>query len=332
MNIGFLLLGLALLLIAIIDALWTTLWVDGGAGPVSSRLTTWTWRGTLALVGRRHHRALSLFGPTSIVAVVINWVVLLWAGWVFVFASNEGSLLSTRDYETPANWTGRIFFVAYSMFTMGNGDYAPTGGIWEVMASLTTLSGFFLATLAISYVLSVLGAVVAKRSFASQVTGMGKTAEAFVINAWNGQDFRTLDLPLNSLSSELAVLTEQYLSYPVLQYYHGARPAKSPAVGLVVLDQVLTILRYGIPEEYRPNVAILHSAREGVQSYLDTLQSAFISAADHVPPAPDLKKLREAGIPTVDDNEFAESLEELEDRRKKLLGLLLNDGWNWSDR
>ena len=32
------------------------------------------------------------------------------------------------------------------------------------------------------------------------------------------------------------------------------------------------------------------------------------------------------------DEAQAESLEELEDRRKKLLGLLLNDGWNWSDR
>ena len=32
--------GISLLLVAVVDALWTTLWVDGGAGPVSSRLTT----------------------------------------------------------------------------------------------------------------------------------------------------------------------------------------------------------------------------------------------------------------------------------------------------
>ncbi|MEW5927504.1 MAG: potassium channel family protein [Gemmatimonadota bacterium] len=331
LEILWLLLGIALLLVAFVDALWTTLWVDGGAGPLSSRLTTWAWRGVLAVVGRRRHRALSLFGPTIITTVVVTWVVLLWAGWVLVFASDPGSLLSTSDYRSVADWPGRIFFVGYSISTMGNGDYAPQGA-WRIVASLTTLSGFFLATLAISYLLSVLGAVVAKRAFAGQVTGMGKTAEDFLKSAWDGESFRTLDLPLNSISGMLGALTEQYLSYPILQYYHAAEPAKSPAVGIAVLDEALTLLRYGVPEPYRPSRAILHSGRAGVQSYLDTLASAFIGPAEEAPPAPSLDKLREAGIPTVDDHEFSEALGELDERRRKLLGLVRTDGWNWSDR
>lgn len=323
--------GVLLLLTVTIDALWTTLWVDGGAGPVASRLTTWAWRGVLAAVGRHHHRSLSLFGPTIVATVVVTWVLLLWAGWVFVFAADTGALLSTRDHATPAGWGGRIFFVAYSMFTMGNGDFAPQGTLWQVIASLATGSGFFLASLVISYLLSVLGAVVSKRAFASGVTGLGLSPAAFLASGWGGRDFRSLDLPLSALTTQLANLSEQYLSYPVLQYYHAARPEKSPAIGIVVLDEALTMLRYGIPETIRPNPAVLRSARASVASFLETLGPAFITAAERVPQAPDLEALRERGVPTVSSGEFSEAVERLSERRRKLLGMLRNDGWTWPE-
>ena len=327
-----LVLGVALLLIVFLDALWTTLWVDGSAGPLTSWTTTLAWHAVLAVFGRNHHQRLSLFGPTIIVMVVVTWGLLLWVGWVLIYASDPDSLLHTRDPGGPADWTGRIWFVAYAVSTMGNGDHTPNGDVWQIAASLTTLSGFFFASLVISYLLSVLAAVVQKRAFAGQVSGMGKTAEEFLQSAWDGESFRTLDLPLNSLSGMLGALTEQYLSYPILQYYHGARPSKSPAVGIAVLDEALTLLRFGVPKEYRPNHAVLHSARAGVAGFLETLRSAFISPADEPPPPPDLDRLRQAGIPTVSDEEFSKALDDLKERRKKLLGLLRNDGWNWSDR
>lgn len=58
------------------------------------------------------------------------------------------------------------------------------------------------------------------------------------------------------------------------------------------------------------------------------MPSAFIHAAAEVPPAPSLHELRERGIPTVDDAEFHRALAHLDDRRRKLPGLLRNDGWN----
>ncbi len=57
-------------------------------------------------------------------------LLLIWAGWTFVFASSEQALMDTIERGTYADWTGRIFFVAYAMFTMGNGDSAPQGDVW----------------------------------------------------------------------------------------------------------------------------------------------------------------------------------------------------------
>ena len=49
-NLFFLALGSLLLLSAIIDILWTTLWANVGAGPLSTRLITGVWRGLLLAV------------------------------------------------------------------------------------------------------------------------------------------------------------------------------------------------------------------------------------------------------------------------------------------
>ncbi len=330
MNLFFLILGILLVVIVVADALWTTLWVDGSAGPISSRMTTWIWRGMLKIIGRQRHSALSLAGPAVLFATIVMWVVLLWAGWVFLFAGGEDALRHSTNH-TPADWAGRIYFVAYMMFTAGNGDFSPQGNGWQIAAALTNGSGMVIVTLAITYLLSVVSAVVQKRAFGSQIAGFGRTAEEFVCSGWNGKDFHTLDIPLSDISSKLSTLSEQYLAYPVLQYYHGAKASKSPIIGVLILDEALTLLRYGIPEAARPNQAILRSARATVSSFLETMPSAFIHAAPDPLPEPQLQKLRDRGIPTVSDDEFAAALKELRERRCKLLGVLRHDGWNESD-
>ncbi len=136
MNVALLAIGTILLLLATVDLLWTTLWVDGGSGPLSARLTTGLWRGIRKASGI-HSRTLSLAGPVVMVATLLAWVVLLWAGWTLLFAGGDTALLGTRDRE-PATWAGRIYYVAYSMFTMGNGDYSPQGGWWQIATALTT--------------------------------------------------------------------------------------------------------------------------------------------------------------------------------------------------
>lgn len=324
----FFLIGLALVLLAFLDALWTTLWVDGGAGPVSARVTTWSWRGVLAVAGRQNHTALSLFGPFILMLVVVLWMALLWAGWMLIYAADPRSLLHATTQE-PADWIGRFYFVGYMMFTAGHGDYMPNGGLWQVAAALTNATGMLLATLAITYLLSVVSAAVQKRAFASQVTGLGATAAEIVESGWNGQDLRALDLPISGLSSELAHMTERYLAYPVLQYYHATKAQKSPVAAAARLDDALSLMALGVPAGNGPSPAVLKSARATVRSFLETMPSAFIEPAPDTPAPPDLSALRNAGIPTVADDAFWRALEDISLRRRMLLGLVRNDGWDW---
>jgi hypothetical protein len=326
-NVFYLVLGLLLLALAIIDLLWTTLWVDGGAGPLSSRLSTAIWRELRKLGGRRS-RTLSLAGPVILVVTLFVWVLLIWAGWTFLFAGESRSLYHSGGNE-PVRWPARIAYVAHTMFTVGSGDLRAREGLWQIVSSITAASGMLFVTMGVSYVISILGAVSTKRAFAGSVTGLGRRGEEVVASGWNGENLRSLELPLSTFASQLSLLAEQHMAYPILHYYHSEGPGDAAAVAVAALDEALTLIRFGVSNDARLDSALIKGTRESVRAYLSTLNSAFIQPSDHAPPLPDLGRLRAAGIPTVSDAAFAEALTALDGRRRKLLGLIDADAWEW---
>ena len=321
------LLGVVLLLLVVLDLLWTTLWTDGAAGPLTARSTTVMWRGLRRLGGPRS-RLLSLAGPLIITATLVGWIALLWLGWTLVFAGDGASLMDTRD-GGPVSWVERQYFVAYSMFTMGNGDFAPRDGWPQVATSLTTASGMLLVTMGVTYVLSVLTAVNQKRAFASSVWGLGRRAEDVVATGWDGTDLHALDLPLNSLRSELSLLADRHTAYPVLHYYHSEKPESASVLAVAILDETLTLVETTVAVPNGINRAILTGARATVDSYLETLGSAYIGPADEAPPPPDVDRLAAAGIPTRARSDVLADVDALDDRRRMLLGVVRADAWQW---
>jgi hypothetical protein len=329
MNPVYLGVGIGILIAAIVDIIWTTLWVDGGSGPISSRLTTVIWRGLRTATGD-HNKALSIAGPLILILTLAAWIGLIWIGWTIIFSSEPLAVVNSRT-GGPADWWGRFYYVAYTMFTDGNGDYTPVygGDVWEVASAFTTASGMAFVTLGVSYVLTVLGAVSDKRSFASTVTGLGHRSEAFVRTGWTGEDFEGLDLTLETLASNLSHLAEQHKSYPILHYYHSEQDDRASAVAVPIFDEALLLFRHAVPDEHSLDPATIENGRSSAQSYLETLDTAFIEPAPSVPRAPDLERLRDDDIPTVSDQEFAEALAEVTDRRRRLLAIVEADAWEW---
>ncbi|SFC69067.1 Ion channel [Halobiforma haloterrestris] len=330
MNLVTLTLGVVLLVAVITDILWTTLWVEGGAGPLTSRLMAWTWR-SLRKIGAQNSRLLSLSGLLIFMLSLSLWIVLLWSGWTLIFASAENGLIDTLN-RGSTSWYDWIYFTGYTVFTLGNGDFVPRKGIWQFVTVLATGSGLLFVTLSVTYTLSVLDAVTQKRAFANNVSGFGTVSEDIVQAAWNGAEFRGFDLPLNTFEAQLTLLTENHKAYPVLHYFHSARADRSPAVEIAALDDALTLVRFGVPKEHRPNEIIVRNARNGIENYLETLHETFVDPADNTPPPPDLTALREAGIPTASDDEFEASLDDLEMRRRTLFGFIESDVRQWPTR
>ena len=320
----YLLVGVSLLTVVTTDLLWTILWTNGGAGPLTSPLMKATWRG-LRTVDDGESRVLTLSGPFVLSFTLAMWVVLLWAGWTFLFASDATALDYTRG-PGPVKWVGRGYFVAYTMFTMGNGDFSPTSPTWRIVTALTNASGMILITLVATYVISVLRGVVNKQSFASSVLGVGQTSETFVRTGWNGDHLQQHDLPVESFASSLSTLAAQHKAYPVLHYYRSERAQHAAPVAVAVFDDALTLLRFGIDSEQRPNEPVLETARSSTQDYV---QTAMSPPAGRTPPPPDLDRLRDADMPLVSDEEFDEEVADLAERRRELLGVVEAQRWQW---
>jgi hypothetical protein len=322
-----LVLGISLLTLAIIDALWTTLWVNGGGGPLSSRLAGGLWWMLRRATPSGRYWPLTIAGPVVMVAVFLGWVIMLWIGWTFVFSA-DASGLAYQSGESP-DFVGRLYFTGYTLFTLGIGDIAPERGAWQVLTVVASGSGMLLITLGISYLISVLSAVVNARAFAASVGGLGDSAEEIVCRAWDGNQYSGLVLPLAGLSAQLDAMTQQHLAYPVLHYYHSSERRAVPALAVAVLDEALTILRFGVPRESRPTESVLEGARSSIENYLRTLKGAYVHPSDHAPRPPDLSQLRSRGMPAVSDEAFRASLSEIEERRKNLCGMVEADARTW---
>ena len=328
MNELYLAAGILLTFWGLIEGLWTTLWIDGNSAPVTSRFTTFIWKIFRLLFSPQNDRKLSLAGPVILITTVVLWIASIWLGWTLIFYSSPQSLQAGSS-SSPTGFTDFMWFTSYNMFTVGNGDYSPGNDIWQVISSLISLTGMTMVTLSITYVLQVISAVTAKRSIAGQITSIGKTAEEFVAKQWTGEGFGAIELQLDSLSQQLATNNEQHLAFPILHYYHAARVEKSQDVAVAILDDALTLIELGVEEKYKPAQTILSSARQSVESFLTTLQSAFIQAANELPPVPDINLLREKGIPTISEPEFLKKMENEQERRKLIMGLLNNGAWKW---
>lgn len=327
MNEIYIIIGVLLLIMGIMDFIWTTLWVDGGAGPLTKRLSHTIWK-FLWKISRSNPKILSLSGPLILSLTLLMWIVLLWIGWTFVFAGNDHSIINAQD-NSPATWVERIYFTGYLIFTLGNGDFSPQGTVWQIATVCATGTGMLFITLGVTYLLSVLGAVTQKRAFAESVYGSGKTSIEWIKNSGNGEHFHNADFLLSKYSNQLSTITAQHKAYPILHYYYAEDKKEAVPIAVTILDETLTLFSYGIRPENQPNRLLVTEARSSIQSYLDTLYSAKVKPSKEVPPFDDIEKLHHEGFPTVPKQEFLDSLVALEDRRKKLLGIIQYNALKW---
>lgn len=321
-------LGSLLLLLALIDALWTTLALEQ-AGPIAGRYAGMLWSGFLWLRRRLgSQRVLTPAAPVILVGVVLLWASMLWVGWVLIFSADPGSIVHGTTQE-PANWLNRFYFVGYTLVTLGVGDYVPQG-TWQVATVLCSLHGLFELTIGLSYLLPVLGAATEGRQIASTISALGDTPAAILTNAWTGEDFGTLGDHLMDIEGALALHGNAHKAYPVLHYFHSTNPSDAPPLRLAILDEALTLLEHAVRPEAHLTPPTRRAMRAVSTQYLRLLEAVYVAPADEAPPPPDLGPLRAAGVP-VDEAALHEGLAACDERRRLLLGLVRHDGWTWDD-
>ena len=318
--------GLVLVAAAVIDLSWTTVAAGSGAGPITGRLAGGLWTVALALHRRRpSHALLSLAGVAILFAVLAAWLALMLTGWVLVFSAADAAVLSSSTRE-PADLVSRMYFTGYTVFTLGNGDFVPGDGLWQLATVASVGSGLVLITLSITYLVPVASAVAQRRQLASYISSLGATPHQILTTAWDGTSFTALSEHLLTLASLVQTSEQQHLAYPVLHYFHSGDRASAAAPSLVNLTQAVDLLAHGVAVDVRPGPGVLQPMQRTIDSFLSTLEGAHFTPAAPLA-APSLVPLRQQGIPTLSDSEYTTSEPLTRERRALLAGLLTDDGW-----
>ena len=320
--------GLCLAAVGLWDQFWTIL--GEGGGPVTRRVAKGIWAGARQLHRLwPHSRLLSAGGAGTVLGTIVCWVFIQWLAWTLVFVGLDGGVVDAAAGE-PADFWERAYFAGYTLSTLGIGDVQPRGAVARLLTAVVSFNGLVQISFGVGYLVPVVVAATDKRRVSIQISSLGTSSTALLTNAWDGHSLEALRPYLEALAPELARLEQKYRSYPVLPYLHGHKRPEAIGPSLAVLDEAVTLLRYGVPPEHTgiPDGTI-HTLRRSLSTLLETLATALNQGPNEAPEPPSLEDLREAGIPTVCDEAFRSEVDGLADRRRTLLKIVWEDSWDW---
>lgn len=324
--------GIVLVVVAMLDVLWTTLSMRGG-GPLSTGLARGLWRlahGLRQWSGSSSTLLLQLAGPGILLSSLLLWIVLLWAGWTLLFSAAPDAVRASQT-GGPASLVGRVYFTGYTLSTLGIGNYVPTSGGWEIATAVASLNGLFLITLSITYLVAVLSAATRKHQLATVIATLGRTPHEIVRRARAGEAPDSLRTHLAQIVPMVEMHARSHLAYPVLHYFHSPDRRAAVSLRLAALDDALFLMRHGLASGESPDEATVSPAREAIGGLLSTLHSAFINPDEAPPPPPSLGPLSEAGIPVASEDAYRRASSGASKRRRLMRAYVKDDGWRWAD-
>ena len=211
--------------------------------------TTWLgWSSIgrkIRLLNRKEYY-LSLFGPLSLIVLLIVWAVLLILG----FASLQWGLGSAMNApEKVANFGTDIYVSGTTFFTLGLGDVTPTSTLARILTVIEAGTGFGFLALIIGY-LPVIYQSFSRReagiSLLDAHAGSPPSAGELLRRHSRVQDKNELIEHLHDWERWCAELLESHLSYQVLMYYRSQHEHQSWLATLTTILDVCALITVSI--------------------------------------------------------------------------------------
>lgn len=320
--------GVALIVAALIDFIWTVLTVRGDA-PMTGWIPIAVWRGinvVARVIDISHARAAA--GPLAVLAVFLVWITLVWLGWSLIFLAHPGAVVDPQTGRN-ADWWDTVYYVGFTITTLGVGDLEAGGPYWRLLTAFAALMGLSLVTLAITYLLSVVSAVTQGRALAASLHSHGLRPEELLVAGWNGRDLSKLEQWLDGSAPALSAYSQKQLAYPIIDFFWTGRREYAVPPAVAALHEALSLGTFGI--QPRARLAAFHTdpVRRAIDTILRTLLSTHEVSVGEPPPPPELAVLRRAGVTVVDDAAFLTALDGRQRQRCVLAGWCRTHGWEW---
>ena len=207
----------------------------------------WSWAAWRALAERMPRRrrvgTLGVFGPLSMIGLLVVWTWLLVAG----FGALQWAL--ARGADDPPSLLNQLYFSGVTFFTLGYGDVTAATRLGKVVAVLEAGIGFGFIAVVIGY-LPVLYQLFSRREAhvirLDARAGSPPTAGALVERHVGTQGLAALGELLSEWEQWSAELLESQLSYPMLAYYRSQHDNESWLAALAAILDVSALLMVGV--------------------------------------------------------------------------------------
>ena len=287
LNVALLILGCGLYLLIMWDVLKTTLSLHGG-GPVSVLITRTLDRVIAHVAPLRRYSMLvftvSLFGV---------WLTALLVANTLILSTDASAVQQVSESNDGALWLNNLYFVGAALTTAGFGDFVPNGVLWQAITMLMALSGLIVTSLGISYVISLVGAVVSQRQLARRISNLGASPRRVLAAHYHEGSFARFGTHCTSIADALLLHTQRHLAYPVVHYIRATDNRSSLPTAIANLDEVLTVLLFEVPADAQPDLHQLIALREAITAYLESFKGIFKRDSHEQPPWPATEWLRE---------------------------------------
>jgi hypothetical protein len=210
---------------------------------------TWVpWRaiGSRLTSGRPRESFLSVYGPISLLLLLVTWVGLL----VLAFALlhwGGGSRL-----QAPAGLDGFVadlFFSGATLFTLSLGDFTPISGLSRLFTVMEGGTGLAFLAMVIGY-LPVLSQAFSRRevnvALLDARAGSPPSAGELLIRHIDDKGEERLGQLLEEWDRWSADLLETHISFPVLAYYRSQHDNQSWVAALTTILDVCALLIAGL--------------------------------------------------------------------------------------
>ena len=219
------------------------------------RLTTFyynvTWQPWLMLVRliRSHKRRemfLSIYGPLSLLALIVLWAI----GLVFGFGMLHWAIGTPLNIPPQAATLSTYLYMSgVVFFTLGFGDVTPVDGMGRLLTVLQSGMGFGVLAIVIGY-LPVLYQAFSRReaniSLLDARAGTPPTAAELLRRHGRAGNMEALDKLLGDWEVWSADLMESHLSYPVLCFFRSQHDNQSWLSSLTTILDSCALVMVGV--------------------------------------------------------------------------------------
>lgn len=328
---GLMLSGALVVGFVMIDVVWTTLTTQGG-GP----LTTWITDGSRSLSHGLYRRcgvrAVMLpMGPLTIIALGVLWLATLWLGWFLLFSAFPNGLVSGQT-GLAADTVERLYYVGFTLSTLGIGDYKPASDITRLFTVFASFNGLIIVTLAITYALPLVQGAVHRRKLAFTISLLGETPLDIIKRATDSQNVQVFESTLQTITNDLIQSSEQRMAYPVLDLFYCRQRRYSLGLQVAKLDEALSLIAFGLKPCARLRSNSISNLQEVIEQYLYRVEGKAIKLDTKRPPAaPSSSYFEGCQLPVLSAEDMEETFMCMRNRRMHLLQLVHGEGWSWND-